>query len=92
MRAKKIDSNQPELVRQIRGIPGTSVTHTHELGGGMVDIIIGYKKKNFLCEIKDPKKPKSARKLTIDEERFHAEWKGQIAIIETIDDIFKLIL
>lgn len=91
MRAKKIDRNQPELVEQIRKIPGATVTHTHELGNGMVDIIVGYRKKNFLLEIKDPLKPPSARKLTEDEEKFHRGWTGQIAIVETLDDVLKLI-
>jgi hypothetical protein len=30
-----------------------------------------------LAEIKDDSKPPSARKLTDDEVRFHAEWRGK---------------
>ena len=88
---RKADRNPPELVEQIRKIPGTSVAHTHIVGKGFVDIVGGYNKKNFLCEIKGPKQPVWVRKLSADEEKFHKQWTGQIAVIETIDDFLKLI-
>jgi hypothetical protein len=91
MRIKKVDSNQPTIVKQLRQIPGISVAHTHIVGEGYPDLVIGYKGKNFLCEIKDPEKPPSARKLTPDEEKFHAKWTGQVAVVETITDILKII-
>lgn len=37
---------------------------------------------NLLVEIKDGKKPPSKKKLTEHEEKFHAGWLGQVAIIE----------
>lgn len=91
MRAKKVDVNQSTLVKQLRSIPGLTVTHTHTLGQGMADIIVGYQGRNYLLEIKDPNKPPSARKLTPDEERFHREWKGQIAVVETLEDVLTLL-
>lgn len=91
MRAKKVDSNQPTIVKQLRQIPGISVAHTHIVGEGFTDLVIGYRGKNFLCEVKDPEKSPSRRKLTPDEEKFHASWTGQIAVVETITDILKII-
>lgn len=91
MRVKRADANQSELVSQIRKIPGVTVKHTHVVGEGFVDVVIGYKKTNYLCEIKDPNKPPSKRRLTEDEERFHKDWTGQIAIIETFDDVLKML-
>lgn len=75
----------------MRKIPGLKVRHTHTIGQGFVDVVAGYKGANYLFEIKDPGKPPSARKLTPDEEKFHAEWTGQVAIIETIDDVLNIL-
>lgn len=91
MRVRKVDDNQSELVKQIRQIPGVTVAHTHTIGNGFVDVIAGYNGVNYLLEIKDPKKPPSSRKLTKDEERFHKAWTGQIAVVETLDDVLKIL-
>jgi hypothetical protein len=90
MRACKIDDNQEQLVKQMRCIPGLKVKHTHTVKG-FVDVVIGYRGINYLLEIKDPGKPPSKRKLTDDEQKFHNEWTGQVAVVETIDDVIKLI-
>lgn len=87
MRAKKVDANQSELVSQIRQIPGVSVAHTHTIGKGFPDLIIGWRGTNYLCEVKDGKKTASRKKLTLDEERFHQNWTGSIHIIESIQDV-----
>lgn len=91
MRIKKVDANQASLVKQLRQIPGVTVAHTHTVGDGFPDLVISYKGKNFLCEVKDPNKPPSARKLTPDEQKFHSSWTGQIAVVETVTDILKMI-
>jgi hypothetical protein len=91
MRIRKVDDNQKELVKLIRMIPGVTVKHTHMVANGFVDIVVGHRKTNYLFEIKDPKKPPSARKLSADEERFHKEWTGQIDVVETIEDVIKIL-
>jgi hypothetical protein len=91
MRVRKADDNQPMLVRQMRNIPGLTVAHTHTVGNGFVDVVCGHKGLNYLFEIKDPAKPPSKRKLTPDEVAFHNNWTGSIHIIETIDDVLKII-
>lgn len=91
MRVKRIDSNQPVLVAQMRKIPGVTVKHTHMVGDGFTDVVIGFRRKNYLLEIKDPSKPPSARRLTEDEKKFHEEWTGQIDVVETIDDVLRIL-
>lgn len=91
MRGKRVDRNQPEIVKQLRQIPGVTVAHTHIVGDGFTDLVIGYKRKNYLIEVKDPNQPPSKRRLTPDEEKFHREWTGQIAVAENLTDILKLI-
>lgn len=91
MRIRKVDNNQAELVKQIRKIPGVSVFLTHTQGKGFPDAVIGYRGRTYLAEIKDPAQPPSKRKLTPDEEGFHEKWTGHIAIVETLDDVLKII-
>jgi len=86
MRRAKVDSNQPEIVKAFRRL-GCSVVHLHMVGHGCPDIAIGKNNITVLVEIKDGKKQQSARKLTADELEFHEEWKGRIAIVESIEDV-----
>jgi hypothetical protein len=87
MRTKsRIDANQPEIVEAFRAL-GCSVLHTHQLGHGAPDLIIGKNGRNVLIEVKDGKKPLYDRLLTTDERKFHREWSGWIEIVETIYDV-----
>lgn len=90
MRAKRVDSNQKEIVRQLRQL-GVSVRHLHMVGDGLPDIIVGHRKQNYLIEIKDHKKVKSKKKLTADEQEFFDTWKGQVDKCETLEEIIKVI-
>ena len=89
MRAARTDANQPEIVRQLRQLPGVSVAVTARQGEGFPDIVVGWR-ANWLIEIKDPEKPKRDRRLTEDQARFHSEWNGQVDIAETFDDVLKI--
>lgn len=81
-RAAKIDANQPELVKGLRG-HGYSVAITSMVGNGFPDVVVSSEWANMLVEIKDPAKPPSARKLTKDQVTFHSNWKGPIMVAET---------
>lgn len=90
MNIRKVDANQAMVVKQLRNI-GASVAVTSMVGHGFVDFVVGYRKKNFIIELKDENKPPSARKLTPDEEKFHREWRGQIAVCNSFREILKII-
>ena len=60
--AARVDSNQPEIVSALRKI-GAYVLPVHQLKNAF-DILVGYKKKLFIMEIKDGSKTPSQRKLT----------------------------
>lgn len=89
MRARK-DANHKEIA-QVFTVLGFTVLDTSMIGDGAPDMIVGYKNTNFLIEIKDGSKPPSARRLTPDEQDFHAKWKGPIAIISSVDEALDLI-
>jgi hypothetical protein len=95
MRAKRIDRNQPEIVKKLRQIPGVSVAVTSALGDGFPDLVIGVKKNglpvNLLIELKDGDKPPSQQRITEDEKDFIKGWRGQVAVCNCFDDVLKLI-
>lgn len=90
MRVCRIDPNQPDIVAKLRKF-GCSVAHTHTLGDGFPDIVVGYNGLNFMFEIKNPLQPPSKRRLTPDEVIFHDNWKGTIHVIESFEDAFSII-
>lgn len=88
-RAAKIDRNQPELVDMARRM-GASVWITAALGKGAPDVVLGLPRANVLVEVKDGLLPPSKRRLTPDEAEFHANWRGPIAVVETAEDLVRL--
>lgn len=86
IRAAKIDTNQTEIVAQLRKIPGVSVRSVAQLKG-FCDIIVGYKYQNFLFEIK--KTEKSG--LTYKEKLFQSRWRGQVKTVTNVEQILKVI-
>lgn len=90
-KAARIDNNQPAIVEALRQI-GCTVHPTHMIGSGFPDIIAGYRGVNFLIEIKDGDKPPSKRRLTDDEERFHEDWRGQVATVEDVQGAIDLVV
>lgn len=90
MRAKKIDANQPRIVEQLRKLH-VSVRVLSMVGQGCPDLLLGFRGKNFLVELKDPDQPPSKKILTPDEEKFFDGWLGQVAQCETLDHILKVI-
>lgn len=79
----RIDRNQPEIVSGLRKA-GVVVHCTHQLGGGFPDLFCNYRGRIFGFEVKDPKQPPSARKLTDDEQAFHDNWNRSGQTIYTI--------
>lgn len=91
MRLKaRVDSNQKKIVSELREI-GCSILHTHQLGKGAPDIVIGYNKKNYLIEIKDGSKSLSQQKLTKDELQFQSNWKGLYYVCNSIEQIKEIL-
>lgn len=90
MGAKRTDANQTAIVSAFRKL-GATVAITSALGRGFPDLVVGYRRRNFLVEIKDGTKPPSAQKLTPDEAAWHEKWRGQITIIRSVDDVLTLL-
>lgn len=89
-RAARVDDNQKEIVDALRKC-GWSVQSIASMGGGVPDLLVGRDGLNLLLEVKDGKKPKSARLLTEDERQWHESWRGNVRIVESLDDIADLL-
>ena len=89
MRANRIDSNQPEIVKQFRDW-ACSVLIIADLKN-CCDLIVSKHGRSIFVEIKDGKKPKSARKLTEGEEKFKAETQGAWRLCENEKDAQSII-
>lgn len=89
-RAAKTDDNQKRIVAALRR-SGATVLHLHTIGQGCPDLLIGWQGKNILAELKDGDKIQSKQKLTPDEIQWHERWRGQVAVITSVDDALKLI-
>ena len=83
---KKVDNNQTQVVKALRDL-GATVQHLHAVGKGCPDIVVGFKGKNLLLEIKDGDK----KVLTPDQVNWHKLWKGQVNVVTSVDDA-KLLL
>lgn len=89
-RAAKVDDNQPEIVKAFRQM-GASVQHLHTVGKGCPDLLVGFRRRNLLVEVKDGSKSPSRRKLTQDEADWHAAWRGRVHIVETFEDVQRVL-
>lgn len=86
MRAHRVDDNQKEIIAAFRKL-GYSVHDTSRQGEGFPDICCGKAGRTYIFEIKDGKKPPSARKLTPAEQKFKDGWRGQYTVIESVEDV-----
>lgn len=90
-RAARIDENQPEIVAGLRAVGASVEPRLATLGKGAPDLLVGFRGLTFVMEVKDPAKPASRRRLTPDELVWHAEWAGQVAVVQTLDDALRVI-
>lgn len=81
----RIDANQPEIVKALRQI-GATVELLHRVGKGCPDLLVGYRGKNWLLEIKDGNKPPSERTLTPDQVTWHQTWQGTVQVVKSVDE------
>lgn len=83
-RIAKVDANQNEIVKALRAV-NASVQPIHTVGGGTPDLLVGFRQKNFLLEVKDGSLSPSRKRLTPDEQTWHDGWQGQVVIVESVE-------
>lgn len=81
-RAPNLDGNHAEVVKALTGA-GMRVFSLAGVGKGCPDLMVGYRGVTCLLEVKDEAKNLAKRALTADEQKFHEEWAGHVATVES---------
>lgn len=79
-----MDANHALIVGALRAC-GATVQSLAMVGQGCPDLLVGHRGRNLLVEVKDGRKPPSARELTPDQCKWHANWAGHAIVIETVE-------
>jgi len=88
--AARVDENQKAIAQALRQA-GASVAECHAVGAGFPDLCVGWQGQTFLIEVKNPDKPKSKRQLTDAQVRWHNQWCGHVAVVETVREALEAI-
>ena len=89
-RAARVDENQAAIVKALLQA-GCGVVDLSAVGGGVPDLLVHPPtfpdcRMAVLLEIKNPAKPKADRALTPAQVKFHADWKGWLFVVTTVDE------
>ncbi len=78
------DANEAEIVEALERVPGVTVERLS--GEDLPDLIVGYRLRNYLLEVKLPIGPKggeSHSKLSPGQKAWHKGWCGQRAVVRS---------
>lgn len=76
----RVDVNQAEIVQGLRRV-GCSVAVMSDVGEGFPDLVVGFRGRTYLFEVK------SARgKVSPSQEAWLGEWQGHAAVVRTLED------
>ena len=90
-RRAKVDGNQADIVDALRRA-GASVTSLAAVGKGVPDLLVGHRNRTALIEVKDGSLPPSARGLTLDQQIWHAEWRGgTLAVVCDVESALRVL-
>lgn len=84
----KADTAQKAIIDALRA-SGCSVCIISGANGqsGVPDLLVGRWPTNFLLEVKTPKaKGRSEGQLSNLQKAWHANWRGQVAVVRTVDE------
>lgn len=83
--AKRVDDNQAEIVHALR-LAGASVECLHVVGGGVPDLLVGYRGQNYLLEVKS-----AGGKPNALQQQWHRSWDGQVASVWTAEGALRVL-
>ena len=83
--AKARDANEPEIIAELEAV-GAAVVRLEPSVAGLPDLLVGYRGRNILMEIKQPPGPKggtSHAPLSEDQVAFFQAWPGPCYVVRT---------
>jgi hypothetical protein len=88
-RAARRDANEGDIIKAMRA-EGAYVKVIND--EGLFDLLVSYRGKTLMIEVKDGAKPPSARRLTDAEQKFHDEWPGSdLYIVNSVEEALALL-
>jgi len=85
----KVDDNHSGVVSALRQA-GCAVISLASVGQGCPDLLVSRNGSqggiNVLMEVKDGSKSPSKRKLTDDQRKFFATWKGPCFVVKSVEE------
>lgn len=87
---RRVDANHVEIVKALRQC-GASVVSLATVGRGCPDLLVGHQGRNWLIEVKDGSKSESRRALTDLEREWHADWRGQVVTVTSVEEALAVI-
>ena len=89
--ARRTDRNHTAVKRALAAC-GCSVIDLAGVGKGCADLLVGRCGETYLLEVKDGRKPPSARKLTVAQHLLHLRWRGaRIHVVTSPDEALKAV-
>ena len=89
--ASRVDNNHKEIVHALKSV-GASIIDTAKLGGGLPDLIVGFKGQTFLIEVKNLKTQYGRSGLNKNQKKWLVEWTGgPFAMVTDIDSALRAI-
>jgi hypothetical protein len=89
-RAARRDANEADVVKALASV-GASV-FVALMGDGFPDLVVGYRGRTYLMEVKDGRKPEHARPLTPMQAEFIRDWKGQVIVVTSPAEAVEVLL
>jgi hypothetical protein len=88
-RAARRDAGEQDIIKAMREAGAYVKVINDE---GLFDLLVSYRGKTLMIEVKDGTKPPSARRLTDAEQKFHDEWPGSdLYIVNSVDEALALL-
>ena len=86
--AKRTDENHKAIVDELRAaLPEASVFDASGAGRGFPDLVVGFRGRNYLFEVKNGAQAPSRRRLTSAQVGMHESWQGQVAVVMSAAEI-----
>ena len=87
MIAKRVDCNQKDIVHALKTF-GATVVDLSGVGKGCPDLLVGFRNKTYLIEVKRDSKAK----FTPQQLQFNESWRGGVMVrVETVQDALALL-
>lgn len=90
-RAARTDANHSLIVGALLSC-GASVQSLAAIGKGCPDLLVGWRGENLLVEIKNGDKSPSKKKLNKGQVEWHAEWRGEVVVVESVEQALAVLL